>query len=65
MDAQRIAAYRAALRRLDFSAPYSDDYSEALKHERAMESVRREQKLIDPDRVIWNEVMEARNARMV
>lgn len=62
--AERLADYRKLLASIDWAYQYSDDSSVYGTHAKRVVMASREQKLIDPDKVIWNEVQEARNARM-
>jgi hypothetical protein len=63
--AERLADYRKLLARIDWAYQFSDDHSVVKRNEVLVQRAEREQKLIDPDKVIWNEVQEARNARLV
>lgn len=62
-DLARIEAYRATLRAIDWSYQYSDDYTEHRKHAALIEQAKAEQKVIDSDKAIWNEVAAARIKR--
>lgn len=59
----RLQAYREQLRRLDTSYGFSDDHNEFKRGEAAMEAARAEQRAVDPDRKVWDEVMAERMQR--
>jgi len=57
--ALRIAAYKTALRRQDWSYEYADDQRAYAAGRDSFRALQLEQRRIDPDFKIWNELVSA------